>query len=49
VDDVYCFAESQDRVAKLLAFDDFEQLLRRYARLPDVQKPGPEIDILATG
>ena len=49
VDDVYCLAESQDRIAKLLAYNDFEQLLRRYARLPHVHKPGPSMEILATG
>ena len=49
VDDVYCLAESQDKIAKLLAYNDFEQLLRRYARLPHVHKPGPSMEILATG
>ena len=49
VDDVYCMAESQDNVAKMLAYDDFEQLQRRYARLPHVKKPGPAMEILATG
>lgn len=39
---VYNFALSLNQEAMLLAFDDYQGLLKRYARVPDWQKPVPE-------
>lgn len=36
---VHSFALSLNEEAMLLAFDDYQGLLKRYARIPDWQKP----------
>ena len=38
---VHNFALSLNEEAMLLAFDDYQSLLKRYARIPDWQKPLP--------
>ena len=40
-DNAHSFALSLNKEAILLAFDDYQGLLKRYARVPEWQKPVP--------
>lgn len=46
---MYNFAVSLKHEAVLLAFDDYQGLLKRYARVPDWHKPVPPEDTLTPG